>query len=327
MLKFSKLAGLLAAALLAVMWAAPASAQATRTWVSGVGDDANPCSRTAPCKTFAGAISKTAPGGEIDCLDPGGFGAVTVTKAITLDCGGGIGGQAGSILASGTTGIIVNAAATDRIKVRNLTINGAGGSSICNGIQGINFLAGASLIVEHVGIYGFNTAGVNFDPSTLGAKLAMFDVEVQNNCGDGILVRPTGTGTANATLYNVRAENNTNNGLRVDSQGVSSGAGATAVVSYSVFSHSTNAIQALTVFNSGIPANVTMTNVSAISSNFGILVNGAGGTVRMGGSTITANTNGLGMANGGKVFSFADNYLNGNTTSDGTPLPPTLGKL
>src|ERR1044071_8032558 len=89
----------------AVAYAAPAHAQATRTWVSGVGDDANPCSRTAACKTFAGAISKTAPGGEIDCLDPGGFGAVTITKAITIDCGGVTGG----ILAALTNGVIVNA--------------------------------------------------------------------------------------------------------------------------------------------------------------------------------------------------------------------------
>src|SRR6476661_5452683 len=85
--------------------ALPASAQATRTWVSGVGSDANPCSRTAPCSTFAGAISKTAAGGEIDCLDPGGFGAVTITKAITIDCNG----VAGGILASGVNGVIVNA--------------------------------------------------------------------------------------------------------------------------------------------------------------------------------------------------------------------------
>src|SRR3954453_7767352 len=69
-----------------VLAAAPAYAQATRTWVSGVGDDANPCSRTAPCKTFAGAISKTAINGEINCLDPGGFGALTITKSITVDC-------------------------------------------------------------------------------------------------------------------------------------------------------------------------------------------------------------------------------------------------
>src|SRR5436190_1293971 len=79
-----------------------ARAQATRTWVSGVGDDANPCSRTAPCKTFAGAISKTAAGGEIDALDPAGYGGVTITKAITIDSGG---GQVASILVSGTNGI------------------------------------------------------------------------------------------------------------------------------------------------------------------------------------------------------------------------------
>src|SRR5690348_18253263 len=116
---------LLAAAvglLLPFLASAPAQAQATRTWVSGVGDDANPCSRTAPCKTFAGAISKTATGGEIDCLDPGGFGTVTVTKSITMDCGGGIGGQVGSILASGTNGINVNGAGVV-VKVRNMTIN------------------------------------------------------------------------------------------------------------------------------------------------------------------------------------------------------------
>src|SRR4029434_3668867 len=78
--------------------------QATRTWVSGVGDDVTPCSRTAPCKTFAGAISKTAAGGEINAIDPGGFGAVTITKSITLD--GGTGSGWASILAAGTSGII-----------------------------------------------------------------------------------------------------------------------------------------------------------------------------------------------------------------------------
>src|ERR1700687_1154852 len=96
---------------------APAHAQATRTWVSGVGDDANPCSRTAPCKTWPGAISKTAPGGEIDALDPGGFGAVTITKSITLDGGG---GQVASILVTGTSGIDISAAATDVVTIRDV---------------------------------------------------------------------------------------------------------------------------------------------------------------------------------------------------------------
>src|SRR5277367_490570 len=94
---------------LTAVTAASVQAQATRTWVSGVGDDANPCSRTAPCKTFAGAISKTAASGEINCIDPGGFGALTITKAITIDC---TGVEAG-VLVSGTNGFVVAAATTD----------------------------------------------------------------------------------------------------------------------------------------------------------------------------------------------------------------------
>src|SRR5215510_81523 len=105
-----------------------ANAQATRTWVSGVGDDANPCSRTVPCKTFAGAISKTAPCGEISVLDPGGFGAVTITKAITINGDGTLAG----ILAATVNGIIVAAGASDVVILRSLSINGA-----CSGIDGI----------------------------------------------------------------------------------------------------------------------------------------------------------------------------------------------
>src|SRR4051794_20127750 len=90
-----------------------AHAQATRTWVSGVGDDANPCSRTAPCKTFSGAISKTATGGEISVLDPGGFGGVTITKAITLNGEGTL----ASILVAGVNGIIVNAPSNAVVRI------------------------------------------------------------------------------------------------------------------------------------------------------------------------------------------------------------------
>src|SRR5262245_3894176 len=114
-------------------------AQATRTWVSGVGDDANPCSRTAPCKTFAGAISKTAVGGEIDALDPGGYGAVTITKAITIDGGGNL----ASILVSGTNGIVINAPASAVVTIRNISINGFG-----TGLNGIRFLSGGTLHIE-----------------------------------------------------------------------------------------------------------------------------------------------------------------------------------
>src|SRR3954466_7410330 len=111
-----------------------AQAQATRTWVSGVGDDANPCSRTAPCKTFAGAISKTAPGGEISVLDPGGFGAITITKSISITQEGS--GEAG-ILASGINGVTVNAAPTDIVSLRGLIIDGSPGT----GLSGVRVLS------------------------------------------------------------------------------------------------------------------------------------------------------------------------------------------
>src|SRR5882757_8205529 len=120
---------------------APAHAQASRTWVSGVGDDVNPCSRTAPCKTFAGAISKTAAGGEINCIDPGGFGGVTITKAMTIDCAN---TEAG-VLVAGTNGVTVNAGVNDVVILRGLDIIG---TAVTPGLNGIRFLAGAALHVE-----------------------------------------------------------------------------------------------------------------------------------------------------------------------------------
>src|SRR6187551_1696087 len=167
---------------------AVALAQATRTWVSGVGDDVNPCSRTAPCKTFAGAISKTAAGGEINCLDPGGFGAVTITKSLTIDCGE----THGSILASGTNGVNINDSLsafpnTSRVVLRGLSINGAGAGAAAQGtpgtgLVGVNFTSGASLYMEDVYIQNFNAGtavGVRFAPNAL-ARLQMDNVTIAN---------------------------------------------------------------------------------------------------------------------------------------------------
>src|SRR5215211_7807303 len=137
---------------LLITCASLAHAQATRTWVSGVGDDANPCSRTAPCKTFAGAISKTAAGGEIDCLDPGGFGAVTITKSLTIDCNG----VAGGVLYAGSaSGVSVNGT-NIVVTLRNLSINGAG-----TGQVGVRFINGKQLTLENVAILQAAQAGVS----------------------------------------------------------------------------------------------------------------------------------------------------------------------
>ena len=192
----------------------PAHAQATRTWVSGVGDDANPCSRTAPCKTFAGAISKTAAGGQINVLDPGGFGAVTITKAITINSEF---IEAG-VLVSGTNAIIINAGVNDRVVLRGLDIEGLG-----TGLNGIRFLAGASLQVQKCMIRNFRGAapngnGISFTPSG-ASELFVDDCTISSNGTDssngGITIRPTGTGSATAVLNRVSAENNSN-GIMVD---------------------------------------------------------------------------------------------------------------
>src|SRR5437016_5423372 len=152
------------------------SAQATRTWVSGVGDDANPCSRTAPCKTFAGAISKTAAGGEIDALDPGGFGALTITKAITIDGSG----TFASVLNSGTSGFVINAGVNDIIALRGLSIQGAS-QSASPGITGIRFLAGKALSVENCIIQNETTFGIEMN-MTAAAQLFVRNTVIRN-CG------------------------------------------------------------------------------------------------------------------------------------------------
>ena len=190
-----------------------ASAQATRTWVSGVGDDANPCSRTAPCKTFAGAISKTAPGGTINCLDPGGFGAVTITKSIVIDCED----TQGSILAAGTSGVIVNAATTDFVLLRGLSIEGAN-----TGLNGVRGLAFGALYIEECAIHGFNASpgqGVQVFGGGAGTAQQVFISHshiVQNGInqanGAGVVIGNTGSpslGTVRATISDSTIERNT----------------------------------------------------------------------------------------------------------------------
>ncbi len=176
---------------LALFMPALAHAQASRTWVSGVGDDANPCSRTAPCKTFAGAISKTAPGGEISVLDPGGFGAVTITKAITISGDGTL----ASVLVSGTNGIVVNAGANDVVILRNLSINGIG-----TGINAVNYLAGAAVIIENCSMYGFTNNTVNAQLSANG-NLLIKNSSIQGG-GQGVAIS-TSAGRLNVAIDNV----------------------------------------------------------------------------------------------------------------------------
>ncbi|HYI64142.1 MAG TPA: hypothetical protein VEW71_04580, partial [Allosphingosinicella sp.] len=215
MMKLRYLTGMVGA--LGACYATAASAQASRTWVSGVGDDVNPCSRTAPCKTFAGALSKTAAGGEINCLDPGGFGAVTTTKSITIDCTGTLGG----ILAALTTGVTSNGAGIHVI-LRGLSING-GPPGINAGVRGVRFLQSGSMTIEDSIIENFNAAapngtGIVFEPSGAG-ELFVSNTIIAGNLNAGIRIQPTGTGNARAVLRNVVMARNTGAGLQVNTTG------------------------------------------------------------------------------------------------------------
>lgn len=157
-------------------------AQANRTWVSGVGDDVNPCSRTAPCKTFAGAIAKTVHGGEIDVLDPGGFGAVTIRKSITIDGTGVL----SSILATAGAGIridILKDAPKSAVRLRGLTINGLGG-----GVNGINIIAAGTVSIEDCIIDGFKENGILVNDGSVFVR----NTTIRNNAKAGINTKPLG---------------------------------------------------------------------------------------------------------------------------------------
>lgn len=203
---------ILGTTLVTALYTAPAHAQATRTWVSGVGDDANPCSRTAPCKTFAGAISKTAVGGEIDCLDPGGFGALTITKSLSILCHP---TSNGGVLVSGTNGIVVAAGPSDKVVLQGLDFEGLG-----SGLNGVSFISGLEVIILDCSIRDFVQNGVNVASSTSGARLVIQNSQILNNGTNGTAntggVKVQGNGVGNvAALVNTMVENNQNYGLQV----------------------------------------------------------------------------------------------------------------
>src|SRR5947209_3792450 len=217
-----------AAFLFPLIATAPAHAQATRTWVSGVGDDANPCSRTAPCKTFAGAISKTAAGGEINCLDPGGFGAVTITKSITINCHD----VFGSVLVSGTNGINIQAdnAAAPRVRLRNLNVTGITGLGL-NGIRITGATTSTTVVVlEDLMIDGFSQRGIS-DERSGGGKLFVLNSTIRDNGAAGVGVVPGAAVAIAASLNNVRVFRS--------ALGLSTGNGSQVTVNNSVFSGAT----------------------------------------------------------------------------------------
>jgi hypothetical protein len=280
----------------------PVLAQSTRTWVSGVGDDANPCSRTAPCKTFAGAISKTVDGGEISVMDPGGYGAVTITKSITISGDGTL----ASILAAGVNGVVVNCVSipTCVVTLRSLSIEGIG-----TGLNGIRFLAGGKLHVEHVTIAGVTGHGVAFEPST-NASFHLRDVAIRESDTGAVLVKPSGMASATGTIERTAMDGN-GRGLRVEDRGVVHVRDSRAV------NNAANGFVALA--QAGFATSMTLDNVLSASNGATGVYAGALATVHLSNSTVARNKDGLQAVGGGSIVSFGGNRVFGNTNSNGAP--------
>jgi hypothetical protein len=281
-------------AILMLCVASVAQAQATRTWVSGVGDDANPCSRTAPCKTFAGATSKTATGGEISVLDPGGFGAVTITKSLTINGDGTLAG----ILAAGTVGVIINATTTSNVTLRNISIHGAG-----TGTDGIRILSAAHVNIENVSIQGFTNQGIDVIPSAAGLvmQVSVWNSQIRHNTLQGIQLLPSGSATVKLTVTDCVINDNGAAGIDV------AGGPNSASVTRTTVSNNNPGVQVQL-------ANSTMFLDSCLIANNTTGINsgvGQASVIRVHNSSVVNNS--VAAAGGtGTVIGFTSNMVAGN---------------
>jgi hypothetical protein len=271
-----------------------ANAQATRTWVSGVGDDVNPCSRTAPCKTFAGAISKTASPGIINCLDPAGYGAVTITKSIEIDCHYTL----GSVLHSGVQGIIINALTTDDVVLRGLALNGSGTTL---GTNGINLIQARSLTMYDVSTGKISGSGLTVTNSSNNIRIYIQGSKFYNVGTNGIL--NNNSGGANTMV--IDDSNMVGMPNCVDFAGAN---GTVTMVNSTLKNCTTAAFKVENGSSSGILESNTITS-NGIGVQAGVGVSTP--TIRMSRNTVVGNTTGI--SGSGTTKCFASNMVDGNT--------------
>jgi hypothetical protein len=279
-----------------------------QTWVSSLGNDANQCTRAAPCMTFAGAMASTLPGGEIDVLDPGDFGPVVITKAISID--GEALGVGGILPGPGTSGIVINAGVKDVVNLRGLIFDGA----TAPGTSGIVFNSGASLNIDNCVIQGFSGAGIAILPGVGSASTARFTVQNTSifNNGAGVSIKPTGGIAATAVLDGMRIDNNLAGGLRADGT-LGSGAVNVAIADSSVSFNASNGINAV----SGL-GNVTVDIMRVVMESnglSGVQSNGGTASVTVGSSVIHGNNVGVDAVSGASLLSYANNQVTGNISN------------
>ena len=284
-----------------VLWAPtpPAHAQGvSRTWVSGTGNDGNDCSRGTPCQTFAGAYGKTLAGGEIDVLDPGGYGALTITGPISIYNDGV--GEAG-ILVSGANGIVISAGASDVVNLRGLIFNGSNSASP----DGIDIVTAGRVSIQNCVIQQFTT-GIGVLPASGTVDVKIQDTTITGN-GTGMLVKPSGGAIANVAIDRAQLDNNTGGGLRVDGTG-----GGTVTGSLSDSSVSLNSSNGVNSVGGAGNSKIDLTrDVIASNGLAGIQSNGGTSTVTVGSSMLSNNGTATNAVGGGALLSFGNNQVTG----------------
>jgi hypothetical protein len=316
----TKLASIgLAAALAAVLQAAPAQAQVNRTFVSAAGSDSNNCANVVtPCRHFATAYAATAPNGEIFVLDPANYGSLTITHGVSIEGHG----WASIAPPNGGNAITINASSNDSISIHGVSINGTGATGSTNGIV---FNSGGSLTVTDCAVQNFGNDGIDFFPTAAG-DLSVSNTTADNNGRNGIFVSPTGSGAVESVFNRVQTSHNADSGIVLNganSTGTLKGTvyesvsaqngGAGAGLGFFAFTSMGHALTTLMVFHS-----------ASINNPQGISAQGPGATVRLANSTSTGNNVSWEAVGGGVFLSYSDNYIDGN--NDGDPTPPTTAR-
>jgi hypothetical protein len=318
-----------AAALIAVIVGLPAviQAQSTRTWVSGTGDDLNTCSRTSPCRTFAGALSKTATNGEINCLNPGSYNFVTITKSITIDCED----TQGALLASGVNGIVVDlgpASASDPLRIvrlRGIALNGLGSGTA----RGINILSTntspVTVHLDNVVIDNFVRDGIFFNAA--GGELLVRNSVVQNCANKDIIPIPSGlfVDSSTAAIVHVTVENST---FARNAQGIRGETAARISIYNCNISH--NTLNGVVAFNTDATESQINVYKSVIAHNkqWGVVSSGGPGPaiVRLDANHIVSNL-GAAQAAGVQILTNGQVLSRGNNTISGNPVDVQGGSL
>lgn len=289
-----------ATAIAALLYAAPAEAQSIRTYVSNRGSDSNSCSRSAPCQTLQVALSKTLPGGQIFALNAGNYGSVTITQAVSITNAD---TATGVLASSSVNGVTINAGANDAIDLRGFDIDGGG-----SGATGIQFNSGASLQIRDSIVRGFVT-GISFQPGTSSTLLV--DSTLLSTNSTGISVQTTAASTA--VLNDVQVINSSS-GI------VASGANSTAPAGMTVRNSVVANNSTVGILSNGYSA-ITVTDSTIANNGIGVEAQNAGALLWLSGSTVGANGTGWMVATGGQVVSNSNNSIGGNTS--GNSAPPT----